>query len=51
MTYDTFRLPDTRSPTRNEIAWLSMLRDITAGKDVAPTLAAIQALQKVLPRN
>jgi hypothetical protein len=42
---DGVRLPDDRSLTENERAWVGLIRSITSGRDPAPTLALAQALQ------
>ncbi len=43
-----FRLPSNSSLTRNELAWVEMLRVIVGGRDPPPTHAGVQALRKAL---
>jgi hypothetical protein len=42
------KLPSYAQPTRNELAWISMLRAIVGDSDPVPTLAAVQALREAL---
>lgn len=38
------RLPDDKSLTANERAWIEMIRLVSCGTDPAPTLRAVQSL-------
>jgi hypothetical protein len=45
---DGHKLPDERPPTKNELAWVEMLRAIVGDADPPPSLLAVQALRQAL---
>ena len=44
-----FRLPSDRSLTRNELAWIGFLRQVSNDTDPAPTLSHVQLLRRLPP--
>ncbi len=46
--YEGFKLPSTDPITKNELAWVDMLRPIVGDADPSPPLAGVQALRVAL---
>ena len=49
--HEGFRLPNADPITRNERAWIELLRDISEGRDPAPSLNGIQALRQAFAQG